>query len=903
MASYVITGEAHLPDDTSPLPGAWYISLASGYALEVGGFRASTQRVTPSPTDPSMVSVTLPETVGDDYYLAYFQSADRSVRLPASGVYTFTLTTDTTWDTIITTPTVPPITPTMVAQAEAAATAAATSETNAATSATEAAASAQLAHDISNIDTSDDVISEVLADDTSEARGVLSTAYVAITTAGGDVWGLFGQSNTVGFGEGIDSTYLDTPDSRILQWPASGSYVGQPVAAFDPLLHVEPASARVGFAMTFGKDILRDMAPARTILLAPGAHGSTGFAVSNGYTWDHTDETEGVINLARLAMAQTIAAVAAAPGNRFAGILMIMGENDSNYLTQSQYADQLDAFIEYFAAQFGDDWDFLLGQMNPDELADPPNAGYPGINAATIDTPRRKTRTGFAYGTPGHHNDVAGGGTIHYDAVGQRLMGHALADALTRSRANVTGVAPLTVTGLALTQDGTTLTASWDQPIGRVTDYVLTYAVNGGSATTLDRSNPNIDTSGVITGLTLGDSVEVSVATVNEQGTSAAASASLTLVTAPANLSGLTVGTVTGTSVALTWDASARATGYLVEHSADAGATYQSFGTVADTAAIVTGLQYASDYTLRVTPTNAAGDGTAATTTASTDAATILATDVGVTPAGAWGLRKLVDSYSGSAINVTYADATTADIGFKANGELDTATLLTGVAAHGDATVGTIYDQSGNGRNFAQSTVTSQPAITTGGAVIKVNAKPALKFAGSHYLLTSGTLGLYAASGATMLAVYTNLAVGASSAAAVFGETCSTTSARYLPAYWSPGSAPSWQIYNDTPSALSTKSGTAVAADGSLHQHTALDTDTALTERIDGASDSMDAAAYTRTGTVTLDRGILGAQKLGAGGVLAQFTGYVSELVVWTDALTQTEYQAGEQNQIVEFAL
>ncbi|HEX7717134.1 MAG TPA: hypothetical protein VF416_07585, partial [Marmoricola sp.] len=131
MTNYTISGTGTLPDDTTPLPGAWYISLASGYALDDGsGFRASRLKVLSSLSDGS-ASVTLPETVDDDYYLAYFVANDRSVRLPASGTYAFELSADMTWDDIIDTPTVPPMTPSLVSRAESAATTAETARDDA----------------------------------------------------------------------------------------------------------------------------------------------------------------------------------------------------------------------------------------------------------------------------------------------------------------------------------------------------------------------------------------------------------------------------------------------------------------------------------------------------------------------------------------------------------------------------------------------------------------------------------------------------------------------------------------------------------------------------------------------------------------------------------------------------
>lgn len=167
MTSYTITGAGHLPDDTTPLVGTWYISLASGYALDAGtGFRAGEQTIVSSQGDGS-ASATLPGTTGDEVYLAYFQSRNRAVLLPTKGAFTFTLTANTTWDAIMDAPTTPPLTPSLVSQAQAAA-------TSAASSATAAAASAATAHDISNIDTSDGVVDALLNDSGSASRGTLN---------------------------------------------------------------------------------------------------------------------------------------------------------------------------------------------------------------------------------------------------------------------------------------------------------------------------------------------------------------------------------------------------------------------------------------------------------------------------------------------------------------------------------------------------------------------------------------------------------------------------------------------------------------------------------------------------------------------------------------------------------
>ena len=111
-------------------------------------------------------------------------------------------------------------------------------------------------------------------------------------------------------------------------------------------------------------------------------------------------------------------------------------------------------------------------------------------------------------------------------------------------------------------------------------------------------------------------------------------------------------------------------------------------------------------------------------------------------------LRRLSGSYSGSAIRVRRTNSTNngdnleANIGFDANGNLDTVALLahcTGSNNFGYVT--TWYDQSGNARNLTQTTSSLQPQIVSAGVVNTQFGKPALKcfFGGTAHYLT-GTL-------------------------------------------------------------------------------------------------------------------------------------------------------------------
>jgi hypothetical protein len=72
------------------------------------------------------------------------------------------------------------------------------------------------------------------------------------------------------------------------------------------------------------------------------------------------------------------------------------------------------------------------------------------------------------------------------------------------------------------------------------------------------------------------------------------------------------------------------------------------------------------------------------------------------------------------------------NIGFDANGDFDTAAIATFVGSGNNGYVSKWYDQSGNGKDAAQSTNGSQPQIYGSSAVLTVNGKSALKFDGSN---------------------------------------------------------------------------------------------------------------------------------------------------------------------------
>jgi hypothetical protein len=75
------------------------------------------------------------------------------------------------------------------------------------------------------------------------------------------------------------------------------------------------------------------------------------------------------------------------------------------------------------------------------------------------------------------------------------------------------------------------------------------------------------------------------------------------------------------------------------------------------------------------------------------------------------------------------ADSRLIDIFFNSNNELDTDTLLGFIGAD-SGFVRTLYDQSGAGNNFVQTTLANQPRIVNAGIVDTVNTKPSMRFDG-----------------------------------------------------------------------------------------------------------------------------------------------------------------------------
>ena len=106
--------------------------------------------------------------------------------------------------------------------------------------------------------------------------------------------------------------------------------------------------------------------------------------------------------------------------------------------------------------------------------------------------------------------------------------------------------------------------------------------------------------------------------------------------------------------------------------------------------------------------------------------------------AAAYSLRRLYASYTGAAIRVRRSsDGAQADIGFMANGDLDTVALLVFVGL-GSGFITIWYDQSGNGCHATQATAANQPRIVTSGTIETRNGKPVVTFSSNTLIIDTG---------------------------------------------------------------------------------------------------------------------------------------------------------------------
>lgn len=261
----------------------------------------------------------------------------------------------------------------------------------------------------------------------------------------------------------------------------------------------------------------------------------------------------------------------------------------------------------------------------------------------------------------------------------------------------------------------------------------------------------------------------------------------------------------------------------------------------------------------------------------------------------AYGLRQMRNAYSGSLIRVRRSsDNTEQDIGMIGE-NLDVSSLLT-FAGSGSAYIKTWYDQSGNGKNLTQTTTSYQPRIVNAGSLETSNDKPAAYFDGGDYMYNSAMTGFI--SGANL----TSFLVGSISASssiwgrlAVLQKTgdaddyTTSTSMNLLG-----GNGTTTDVSCDT-----NNSGVNMTvASATLFQAVCYhDSSNNLYGYINGALHGTDSISNS----IAPDYLVVGASRSGSS-ITDNFTGYVSEVIIYNSALSGSNIVSVETNQMSYFA-
>lgn len=777
------------------------------------------------------------------------------------------------------------------------------------------------------------------------------------------ICGLFGQSNSSGraqqaavtgnVSQGFDVSRMDLPDPRVLTFSsanrtgnglwnadtasltASGStsvvnFEEQVTMAIEPLYHEDGAHG-LGHGTTFAKRLLDGTPQLQRVLLVPRAVGGTPIESTGAASvaWSAGPDPQHVANPgstlyenAILGM-QMAAQACEAMGLQwyYDSIVWHQGEaNETN--TAAQYQPMLDAVIQGFRQRLNaPNLFFLMGGSIVEQLG---LFNLAQIRATHVDTARRVPGTAF-FAPPnlGHQVDT-GTNVAHFDASGQRVLGHNAFDARAMAQANVLGIVAVAPRRMHRAQVGNAINLWWDRPLCHVTDYNVQYSTDmwnpTGAASWVSVTRPagpftpgNIECgqadypAATISNIAEGTIYYMRVRAVNETGHSDWSPVeSIATVPLPGQPTGVTLGSTTFNSQPLSWTAASNAATYSVQQSADGGATWTTIiAGITGLSATATSLLPATAYKFRVFAVNAAGSGTVSSvvSVSTPNFPTAFQALSSGAQANVFGLfsvaRQCNSSYAGSLFTVRRdSDNTTTNIGFLANGTLDIATLLTFVGVN-NGFVTTLLDQSGAGHNVTQATTANQPQIVAAGALVTKNGLPSMHFTAAAQCLTSATTGLFANGSATCYAVADCVTGGW-----LMGESASATSLRYAPlGYNSNGSGLNPLIINDAGTQLVNVTTDYFAAGSGSSNATlrcigGIDNGTSIVARAAGVT--LATNAYARSGTGVPTRFTVGGLFGGAG--VASPTGYISELFAAKGALSATDYGAYETNAALYFS-
>lgn len=240
--------------------------------------------------------------------------------------------------------------------------------------------------------------------------------------------------------------------------------------------------------------------------------------------------------------------------------------------------------------------------------------------------------------------------------------------------------------------------------------------------------------------------------------------------------------------------------------------------------------------------------------------------------AAIYSLRKLEADYNGPLIQVRRSgDNALLAINMTEDGQLDTEQLLM-FLQNDSGYIKTWYDQSGNSRHAVQSAMAQQPLIVSEGKLHNVDARPAIYF------------------DETMELSLNTLTVPAPLSINMVGRTTYGNGSRYI---FDPNGAEVYR-WNVSPASNELR----VGSDGLLTANGELDFRESFvsTAIVNGGSSSISLNGAIASGNLGT-KGLTATATIGSNAVGVGLVGYMQELIIFSDAISNTERVAIEQNQ------
>ncbi|MCE3234591.1 MAG: hypothetical protein K0Q50_771, partial [Vampirovibrio sp.] len=265
----------------------------------------------------------------------------------------------------------------------------------------------------------------------------------------------------------------------------------------------------------------------------------------------------------------------------------------------------------------------------------------------------------------------------------------------------------------------------------------------------------------------------------------------------------------------------------------------------------------------------------------------------------AYGLRKLSSSYAGYAIRVRSSGAGSPeqDIGFDANGNLDTVALKSFIGSN-SGYIKTWYDQSGSGKNITQTTTTKQPRIVNAGIIETKNGQLSAYFDGTDDSMSNTTLGGTLITG-TQIRAFLVSSTEAGGSQPTWGEFAVLWKSGDGNSYEYPASMEILCMGGSTDStATNLNNGNGWGGSyitGRLYQHTSYH-NASFNSRLYRNGTLMDDSGYSDGSTNLAPTDII--MGTGAAGDATTYVrGYISELIIFNANVSAANQQAIERNQ------